>query len=98
MKLALVKWNDAHFLSAESVKKEDLVDDMILYSAGILVEDDGGAIKVALDYSPESQDYREVQVIPKEYILEYVTLDIEVAKAKPKRRRKAKTLDKAKES
>lgn len=89
MKIALISWSDAHFVSGGSVTKEKLSNDMFLFSAGILVDDNPDAIKIAMDFTPESNDYREAQVIPREYILHYITLDVDITFGNMKKLRQA---------
>jgi hypothetical protein len=87
VKIALIHWRDA-FHQHDDIAAGDIhANHLDMVTAGILVEQNGKSIKVALDYCMETNDYREMACIPAEYIASAVTFDIDVYE-KPKRRRK----------
>ena len=88
MKICLLQWQDAYHSTGE-VSREDAVDNhLTLFTCGHLIEQNKEAIKVALDYCPETDDYRELAVIPMKYVVSLITLDIDTLHKKPTRRKK----------
>ncbi len=78
-KLAIVHWCDAYFKSGEVVPSDMTEHSLEIVSVGHLIEASEQSIKIAADYCAENGDngYRELQVIPIEYVKSAIFIDLD---------------------
>ena len=69
MHLVLVFWDDASHNSALR-QRQDFEKEWVGYAAGILADIDKTHISIAQEYFPRSDEYRDVQHIPRKNVLE----------------------------
>jgi len=65
--IIIFEWIDAAMLGVETIKEEDVKKNGLISGmvAGFLVEETKDSFKVALDYFPEENTYRCVNIYPK---------------------------------
>ena len=77
MEIIKVTWEDAWSSANDNWTAHQMLDSskMILESVGLLLNNTEAGIDIAMEYSPNAQNFRKVQHIPKAYIISIISLE-----------------------
>lgn len=76
MKVAFVVWRDAK-IQVGNVRVDEIDSRCVQKTAGLLVDDEGDCITMAVDADADSPELRDVIHIPKVLISDFRTIDVD---------------------